>query len=45
MRLVDSGAVRPVIGRRISMREVAGALNQHEPHRSSGRTVVDVARG
>ena len=45
LKLVASGAVRPVIGRRISMPEVAGALDDHEQRRTSGRTVVDVARG
>jgi NADPH2:quinone reductase len=45
LALVAAGAVRPVIGRLISMREVAGALEDHEQRRTSGRTVVDLARG
>jgi NADPH2:quinone reductase len=45
LQLVAAGAVRPVIGRRIAMAEVAGALTDHEQRRTSGRTVVDVARG
>jgi NADPH2:quinone reductase len=45
LALVAAGAVRPVIGQRISMSEVAGALDDHEQRRTSGRTVVDVARG
>jgi NADPH:quinone reductase len=45
LALVAAGAVRPVIGRRISMQEVAGALDDHEQRRTSGRTVVDMARG
>ena len=45
LALVATGAIRPVIGRRISMREVAGALDDHEQRRTSGRTVVDVSRG
>lgn len=45
LALVASGAVHPVIGRRISMQEVAGALDDHEHRRTFGRTVVDMARG
>ncbi len=45
LALVATGAIRHVIGRRISMREVAGALYAHEQRRTSGRTVVDVSRG
>jgi NADPH2:quinone reductase len=39
--LVADGAIRPVIGRRISMGQVAVALEDHEARRTSGRTVVD----
>jgi NADPH2:quinone reductase len=45
LALVTAGAIRPVIGRRISMPEVATALEDHEQRRTTGRTVVDVARG
>jgi NADPH2:quinone reductase len=45
LALVASGAVRPVIGRRVTMHDVADALDDHEQRRTSGRTVVDVARG
>ncbi len=45
LELVAAGAIRPVIGRRISMHEVAAALDDHEQRRTSGRTVVDVTRG
>jgi NADPH2:quinone reductase len=45
LALVAAGAIRPVIGRRISMAEVATALEDHEQRRTTGRTVVDVARG
>lgn len=45
LALVAAGAIRPVIGRRISMNEVPGALDDHEQRRTSGRTVVDVSRG
>jgi len=45
LALVAAGSIRPVIGRRISMAEVAGALTDHEERRTSGRTVVDVTRG
>jgi NADPH2:quinone reductase len=43
--LVSSGAIRPTIGRRIGMGEVAAALDDHDKRRTSGRTVVDVAGG
>jgi NADPH2:quinone reductase len=42
--LVAAGAVRPFIGRRISMAEVAQALEDHGERRTTGRTVVEVAR-
>ncbi|HEY6317708.1 MAG TPA: zinc-binding dehydrogenase [Acidimicrobiia bacterium] len=45
LALVAAGSIRPVIGRRISMAEVAGVLTDHEERRTSGRTVVDVTRG
>jgi NADPH2:quinone reductase len=41
--LVTKGAIRPAIGRRIRMDEVAKALEEHEQRQTSGRTVVDVA--
>ena len=40
--LVTSGAIRPTIGRRIGMSEVASALEDHEQRRTTGRTVVDM---
>jgi len=40
--LVASGAIRPFIGRRISMDQVAGALEDHDQRRTTGRTVVDL---
>jgi NADPH2:quinone reductase len=45
LELVAAGAIRPVIGRRVSMHEVPEALEDHEQRRTSGRTVVDVSRG
>lgn len=45
LALVAAGTIRPVIGRRISMQEVAGALDDHEQRRTSGRTVVDMSNG
>jgi NADPH2:quinone reductase len=45
LALVAAGSIRPVIGRRISMSEVADALTDHEQRRTTGRTVVDVAHG
>lgn len=41
--LVAREAIRPVIGRRIRMHDVAKALDDHEQRRTMGRTVVDVA--
>jgi NADPH:quinone reductase len=41
--LVAAGRIRPAIGRRIRMDEVAAALEDHEARRTSGRTIVDVA--
>ncbi|HEV2310792.1 MAG TPA: zinc-binding dehydrogenase, partial [Acidimicrobiia bacterium] len=45
LALVAAGSIRPVIGRRISMPDVAAALTDHEERRTTGRTVVDVAHG
>jgi NADPH2:quinone reductase len=42
--LVARGAVRPIIGRRIGLAEVAGALEDHAARRTSGRTVVDLGQ-
>jgi NADPH2:quinone reductase len=42
--LVAAGTIRPVIGRRISMAEVADALEAHEQKQTTGRTVLDVTR-
>ena len=42
--LVTGGKIRPVIGRRVSMGEVAEALEDHDQKRTVGRTVVDVTR-
>jgi len=42
LELVARGAIRPVVGRRIAMGEVAQALDDHEQRRTSGRTVVDL---
>jgi NADPH2:quinone reductase len=42
LELLASGAVRPVIGRQITMEEVASALQDHEQRRTSGRTVVAI---
>jgi NADPH:quinone reductase len=42
-RLVTEGAVRPYIGRRISLGQVAGALEDHAARRTTGRTVVDLS--
>jgi len=42
--LVAEGAIRPHVGRRIGLDEVATALEDHEARRTSGRTVVDLSR-
>jgi NADPH2:quinone reductase len=42
LELLASGTIRPVIGRQIAMEEVAGALQDHEQRRTSGRTVVAI---
>ena len=43
LELVSGQSVRPVIGRTITMDEVAAALDDHEQRRTTGRTVVTVA--
>ena len=43
LALLASGAIRPLIGRRIGMSEVATALEDHEQRRTTGRTVVDMS--
>ena len=42
LELVSAGKIKPVIGRVVSMDEVAAALDDHANRRTSGRTVVDV---
>jgi NADPH:quinone reductase len=44
LKLVAAGKIRPYIGRVIGMEEVAQALDDHAERRTSGRTVVDIAR-
>jgi NADPH2:quinone reductase len=41
--LIADGAIRPYVGRRVGMGEVAAALEDHEQRRTSGRTVVDLS--
>ena len=43
LELVSAGSVRPVVGRTITMNQVAAALDDHEQRRTMGRTVVTVA--
>ncbi|KUH85373.1 alcohol dehydrogenase [Mycobacterium sp. GA-1999] len=43
--LVAAGAIRPVIGREVTMEKVAEALQDHAQRRTAGRTVVRVGRG
>jgi NADPH2:quinone reductase len=40
LRLVADGAIRPAIGRRVTMDEAGAALEEHRARRSIGRTVV-----
>jgi NADPH2:quinone reductase len=41
--LVSDGAIRPAVGRRVAMSEVAATLEDHEQRKTQGRSVVDVA--
>lgn len=43
LALVADGKIRPVVGRRIRMADVATALEDHEQRRTTGRTVVEIA--
>jgi NADPH2:quinone reductase len=43
LSLVADGAIRPVVGARVSMAEAGSALDAHEARRTRGRTVVEVA--
>jgi NADPH2:quinone reductase len=42
LRMVALGAIKPFVGRRVSMDEAGAALDAHEERRSIGRTVVEV---
>lgn len=42
LSLVARGAIRPVIGQRVSLEEAAAALEDHEHRRTRGRTVVKI---
>ena len=42
LRLVGEGAIRPHVGRRVSMDEAGTALEEHRARRAVGRTVVVV---
>ena len=44
-RLVADGAIRPYLGRKITLDQVAQALEDHEQRRTHGRTVVDLRAG
>jgi NADPH:quinone reductase len=41
--LLAQGRIRPAIGRRIHMGDVAAALEEHMARRTTGRTVVDIS--
>jgi NADPH2:quinone reductase len=40
-RLSSERAIRPYVGRRVGLDQVAAALEDHEQRRTSGRTVID----
>jgi NADPH2:quinone reductase len=40
MGMIEAGAIRPVVGRRVALGEAAEALAAHEARRSMGRSVV-----
>ena len=40
--LIAAGTIRPVIGRRVAMGQVAEALEDHDQRRTTGRTVLDL---
>ena len=42
-QMIADGAIRPYIGRRIGLGDVAAALEDHANRRTSGRTVVDLS--
>ena len=42
LRLAAAGAIRPAVGRRVSMEEAGRALDEHVARRSVGRTVVEI---
>jgi len=42
LRLVAEGAIRPYVGRRVTMEEAGAALDDHAARRSLGRTVVEI---
>jgi NADPH:quinone reductase len=44
LELLAAGSIRPVVGRTISLDGVGAALEDHAARRTSGRTVVEVAR-
>jgi NADPH2:quinone reductase len=42
LRLAASGAIRPFVGRRVTMEGAGRALDDHDERRSVGRTVVEI---
>jgi NADPH2:quinone reductase len=44
LRQVAAGELRPLVGRRIDLDGVASALEDHAHRRTTGRTVVELAR-
>lgn len=44
LAMVSKGAIRPHVGRRVTMEDAGRALDEHEARHSVGRTVVEIAR-
>jgi NADPH2:quinone reductase len=42
--MLSDGAIRPFVGRRVTMEEAGAALDEHEERRSLGRTVVEISQ-
>lgn len=45
LELVAAGSIKPAVGRRIGLDDVAAALEDHAARRTSGRTVVQIGAG
>ena len=43
LKMLADGAIRPFVGKRVTMEDAGRALDEHEERRSLGRTVVEIA--